>query len=160
MALNFTLLFYLWFLNVLFQGTREGQTRLIRDGEKVEAYQWSVSEGRWLKIGDVVGSSGANQQTSGKVLYEGKVCQLLLSNNHYPKASDKHLLFPFPHADKIFFGVWDLKIHFYGEDFLFSLSWNWLFKKLFPCREAAFDWLASVCLWVITMSKLFPTILN
>ncbi|XP_008592566.1 PREDICTED: phospholipase A-2-activating protein [Galeopterus variegatus] len=53
-------------------GTREGQTRLIRDGEKVEAYQWSVSEGRWIKIGDVVGSSGANQQTSGKVLYEGK----------------------------------------------------------------------------------------
>ncbi|XP_006737093.1 phospholipase A-2-activating protein [Leptonychotes weddellii] len=54
------------------EGTREGQTRLIRDGEKVEAYQWSVSEGRWIKIGDVVGSSGANQQTSGKVLYEGK----------------------------------------------------------------------------------------
>uniref|UniRef100_A0A9L0RA27 Phospholipase A-2-activating protein n=1 Tax=Equus caballus TaxID=9796 RepID=A0A9L0RA27_HORSE len=53
-------------------GTREGQTRLIRDGEKVEAYQWSVSEGRWIKIGDVVGSSGATQQTSGKVLYEGK----------------------------------------------------------------------------------------
>ncbi|XP_064147893.1 phospholipase A-2-activating protein isoform X2 [Loxodonta africana] len=53
-------------------GTRDGQTRLIRDGEKVEAYQWSVSEGRWMKIGDVVGSSGANQQTSGKVLYEGK----------------------------------------------------------------------------------------
>ncbi|KAM9641354.1 phospholipase A-2-activating protein isoform 3-T3 [Trichechus inunguis] len=53
-------------------GTRDGQTRLIRDGEKVEAYQWSVSERRWMKIGDVVGSSGANQQTSGKVLYEGK----------------------------------------------------------------------------------------
>ncbi|XP_051817408.1 phospholipase A-2-activating protein isoform X1 [Antechinus flavipes] len=53
-------------------GTREGQTRLIKDGEKVEAYQWSVSDGRWLKIGDVVGSSGANQQTSGRVLYEGK----------------------------------------------------------------------------------------
>lgn len=53
-------------------GTREGQTRLIRDGEKVEAYQWSVSERRWIKIGDVVGSSGANQRTSGKVLYEGK----------------------------------------------------------------------------------------
>ncbi|KAM5300011.1 phospholipase A-2-activating protein isoform 3-T3 [Ctenodactylus gundi] len=53
-------------------GTREGQTRLIRDGDKVEAYQWSVSERRWIKIGDVVGSSGANQQTSGKVLYEGK----------------------------------------------------------------------------------------
>ncbi|KAM9251243.1 phospholipase A-2-activating protein [Cariama cristata] len=53
-------------------GTRDGQTRLIKDDEKVEAYQWSVSEGRWIKIGDVVGSSGATQQTSGKVLFEGK----------------------------------------------------------------------------------------
>ncbi|KAH0628363.1 hypothetical protein JD844_009419 [Phrynosoma platyrhinos] len=53
-------------------GTREGQTRLIKSDGKVEAYQWSVSEGRWLKIGDVVGSSGATQQTSGKVLFEGK----------------------------------------------------------------------------------------
>uniref|UniRef100_A0A8C8RS36 Phospholipase A-2-activating protein n=1 Tax=Pelusios castaneus TaxID=367368 RepID=A0A8C8RS36_9SAUR len=53
-------------------GTREGQTRLIKDNGKVEAYQWSVSEGRWIKIGEVVGSSGATQQTSGRVLYEGK----------------------------------------------------------------------------------------
>ncbi|XP_063151072.1 phospholipase A-2-activating protein isoform X2 [Candoia aspera] len=53
-------------------GTRDGQTRLIKDGGKVEAYQWSISEGKWMKIGDVVGSSGATQQTSGKVLYEGK----------------------------------------------------------------------------------------
>ncbi|KAM4809172.1 phospholipase A-2-activating protein [Rhinophrynus dorsalis] len=53
-------------------GTKEGQTRLINVDGKVEAYQWSVSEGRWLKIGDVVGSSGATQQTSGKVLFEGK----------------------------------------------------------------------------------------
>ncbi|OXB81746.1 UNVERIFIED_CONTAM: hypothetical protein H355_010307 [Colinus virginianus] len=53
-------------------GTRDGQTRLIKDNGKVEAYQWSVSERRWIKIGDVVGSSGATQQTSGKVLFEGK----------------------------------------------------------------------------------------
>uniref|UniRef100_A0A8D0FIJ4 Phospholipase A2 activating protein n=1 Tax=Strix occidentalis caurina TaxID=311401 RepID=A0A8D0FIJ4_STROC len=53
-------------------GTRDGQTRLIKDNGKIEAYQWSVSEGRWVKIGDVVGSSGATQQTSGKVLFEGK----------------------------------------------------------------------------------------
>ncbi|XP_057899835.1 phospholipase A-2-activating protein [Melospiza georgiana] len=53
-------------------GTRDGQTRLIKDNGKVEAYQWSVSEGRWIKIGDVVGSSGATQQTSGKLLFEGK----------------------------------------------------------------------------------------
>uniref|UniRef100_A0A3P8VN20 Phospholipase A2-activating protein n=1 Tax=Cynoglossus semilaevis TaxID=244447 RepID=A0A3P8VN20_CYNSE len=51
-------------------GNRDGQTRLIKDGEKVEAYQWSVSDGRWIKIGDVVG--GSNQQTSKSVIYEGK----------------------------------------------------------------------------------------
>ncbi|XP_071436872.1 phospholipase A-2-activating protein [Pithys albifrons albifrons] len=53
-------------------GTRDGQTRLIKDDGKVEAYQWSVSEGRWIKIGDVVGSSDATKQTSGRVLFEGK----------------------------------------------------------------------------------------
>ncbi|XP_078532836.1 phospholipase A-2-activating protein [Lissotriton helveticus] len=53
-------------------GTREGQTRLIKVDGKVEAYQWSTTEDRWMKIGDVVGSSGATQETSGKVLFEGK----------------------------------------------------------------------------------------
>ncbi|CAH2293817.1 phospholipase A-2-activating [Pelobates cultripes] len=53
-------------------GTKDGQTRLINVDGKVEAYQWNASEMRWMKIGDVVGSSGATQQTSGKVLYEGK----------------------------------------------------------------------------------------
>ncbi|XP_061566356.1 phospholipase A-2-activating protein [Cololabis saira] len=51
-------------------GNRDGQTRLIKDGEKVEAYQWSVSDDRWMKIGDVVG--GSNQQSSKSVMYEGK----------------------------------------------------------------------------------------
>lgn len=51
-------------------GNRDGQTRLIKDGQKVEAYQWSVSDGRWVKIGDVVG--GSNEQTSKSVVYEGK----------------------------------------------------------------------------------------
>ncbi|XP_057709567.1 phospholipase A-2-activating protein [Corythoichthys intestinalis] len=51
-------------------GNRDGQTRLIKDGQKVEAYQWSVSDSRWVKIGDVVG--GSNQQTSKSVMYEGK----------------------------------------------------------------------------------------
>lgn len=52
-------------------GNRDGQTRLIKDGQKVEAFQWSVSDDRWVKIGDVVG--GSNQQTSKSVVYEGKV---------------------------------------------------------------------------------------
>ncbi|XP_048360052.1 phospholipase A-2-activating protein [Sphaerodactylus townsendi] len=53
-------------------GTRDGQTRLVKIDGKIEAYQWSMNEDRWMKIGDVVGSSGATQQTSGKVLFEGK----------------------------------------------------------------------------------------
>ncbi|XP_018615229.1 phospholipase A-2-activating protein isoform X1 [Scleropages formosus] len=51
-------------------GSRDGQTRLIKDGSKVEAYQWSVNDGRWMKIGDVVG--GSSQQSSSRVMYEGK----------------------------------------------------------------------------------------
>lgn len=52
-------------------GHRDGQTRLIKDGQKVEAYQWSISDDRWVKIGDVV--AGSNQQTSKSIVYEGKV---------------------------------------------------------------------------------------
>lgn len=63
--------FQMFFFTHIFTGNRDGQTRLIKDGEKVEAYQWSVSDGRWIKIGDVVG--GSNQQTSKSVIYEGKV---------------------------------------------------------------------------------------
>ncbi|XP_048826154.1 phospholipase A-2-activating protein isoform X1 [Brienomyrus brachyistius] len=52
-------------------GNRDGQTRLIKDEGKVEAYQWSMSEGRWVKIGDVVGGS-SQQSSSSRVMYEGK----------------------------------------------------------------------------------------
>uniref|UniRef100_A0A8D3DNM3 Phospholipase A-2-activating protein n=1 Tax=Scophthalmus maximus TaxID=52904 RepID=A0A8D3DNM3_SCOMX len=56
--------------HLLEPGNRDGQTRLIKDGQKAEAYQWSVSDARWVKIGDVV--EGSNQQTSKSVMYEGK----------------------------------------------------------------------------------------
>ncbi|KAM9501785.1 phospholipase A-2-activating protein [Clarias gariepinus] len=51
-------------------GNRDGQTRLIKEGGKVEAYQWSTSDSRWVKIGDVVG--GSSKQNSKSVMYEGK----------------------------------------------------------------------------------------
>ncbi|XP_062850294.1 phospholipase A-2-activating protein [Trichomycterus rosablanca] len=51
-------------------GTRDGQTRLIKKGANVEAYQWSTSDARWVKIGDVVG--GSSKQNSQRVMYEGK----------------------------------------------------------------------------------------
>lgn len=70
-------------------GNRDGQTRLIKEGQKVEAYQWSLSDGRWVKIGDVVG--GSNQQSSRSVVYEGKVGRgggaLLLASSRCPSVA-------------------------------------------------------------------------
>ncbi|XP_042584265.1 phospholipase A-2-activating protein [Cyprinus carpio] len=58
-------------------GNRDGQTRLIKEGSNVEAYQWSMSDGRWVKIGDVVG--GSSQQNSKRVMYEGKEYDFVFS---------------------------------------------------------------------------------
>lgn len=54
-------------------GRSDGQTKLVRDGTLVQCYSWSAAEGKWNKIGDVMGAAGGTQETSGKVLYEGKV---------------------------------------------------------------------------------------
>lgn len=51
-------------------GRSEGFVTMVKKNSKVECYQWS--EGQWSKIGDVVGSSGGTQQTSGKQLFEGR----------------------------------------------------------------------------------------
>ncbi|XP_074640387.1 phospholipase A-2-activating protein-like [Tubulanus polymorphus] len=53
-------------------GEKDGFVRLVRVDNKAEAHQWNAAESRWIKIGDVTGSSGGSQETSGKVLYEGK----------------------------------------------------------------------------------------
>ncbi|ELT98127.1 hypothetical protein CAPTEDRAFT_160241 [Capitella teleta] len=69
-------------------GKRDGQTLMVKDGGKIEAYQWNVSEKRWLKIGDVVGGSGGSQASSGKQLHEGKeydfVFDVELTEGHPP----------------------------------------------------------------------------
>ncbi|GAV07214.1 hypothetical protein RvY_17083 [Ramazzottius varieornatus] len=54
-------------------GRKDGQTKIIRRGkDKVEIHNWSASQGCWTKIGDVVGSTGGSQQSSGKTLHQGK----------------------------------------------------------------------------------------
>lgn len=54
-------------------GKKDGDTTMVRTPNGVvEAYQWSMVEQKWIKIGDVVGSTGATQQTSGKQLHNGK----------------------------------------------------------------------------------------
>ncbi|XP_012539928.1 phospholipase A-2-activating protein [Monomorium pharaonis] len=52
-------------------GQRDGQTKIVNEGNTVRAYSWSQSEQRWIKIGDVMGASGGTAATSGKQLYNG-----------------------------------------------------------------------------------------
>ncbi|KAJ1018852.1 hypothetical protein NDA16_004656 [Ustilago loliicola] len=49
-------------------GTKEGQTKMVKNGDLVEAHQWSASSQQWVKIGEVVGGVGSGS----KKLYEGK----------------------------------------------------------------------------------------
>lgn len=47
---------------------KEGQVKMIKSGELVEAYQYSTASNKWEKIGEVVGGVGSGQ----KKLYQGK----------------------------------------------------------------------------------------
>jgi phospholipase A-2-activating protein len=50
-------------------GTKDGQTQVIKEKDgRVYAYQWSLSGNSWVKVGEVVDSSGNSQ----KVSYQGK----------------------------------------------------------------------------------------
>lgn len=52
-------------------GQKDGQTKIVKDGEALYAYSWSQNEKKWKKIGDVMGASGGTAATSGKQLYNG-----------------------------------------------------------------------------------------
>ena len=57
-------------------GSRDGQTVMIRRGDKIEAHQWSAGDNQWMKIGDVLGGAGGGDQSKpsgGKITYGGKV---------------------------------------------------------------------------------------
>jgi len=50
-------------------GARDGQQKMVRQGDKVSVHSWNMAENKWDKIGDVV---GAAEQNSGKKLHNGK----------------------------------------------------------------------------------------
>lgn len=55
-------------------GKRDGQTLMVKEeNNSITAHQWSASEGRWVKVGDVVGSKGGEQNAGGKTNFMGKV---------------------------------------------------------------------------------------
>jgi phospholipase A-2-activating protein len=49
-------------------GTKEGQTKVVREGNEGVAYQWSSVDSRWVKIGTVVQGTGGQE----KKFYDGK----------------------------------------------------------------------------------------
>jgi phospholipase A-2-activating protein len=53
-------------------GRKDGQTKMVRDGEAVSVHSWSMAEQKWTKVGDVVGAAGGTTETSGKKLHQGK----------------------------------------------------------------------------------------
>ena len=44
-------------------GKKDGQVQMIKNEDKIEAYQWSSSEQQWINIGEVVGSNNSNKPT-------------------------------------------------------------------------------------------------
>lgn len=63
---------------LLREGKKDGDTIMVREGALVTCYSWSASNRKWSKIGDVVGASGATQNTSGRQLHEGVVRKIFL----------------------------------------------------------------------------------
>lgn len=55
----------------MLQNGTEGQTRIVRQPDgKILCYQWTKNA--WQCLGDVTGASGGSQESSGRVLFEGK----------------------------------------------------------------------------------------
>jgi len=44
-------------------GTKDGQVKVVKNGNTPEAYQWSSGDDRWIKIGEVVDSKNSSRQT-------------------------------------------------------------------------------------------------
>ncbi|XP_026683533.1 phospholipase A-2-activating protein [Diaphorina citri] len=60
-------------------GKADGDVKMVREGSTVVAYSWSEASREWNKLGDVMGSAGGTQESSGKVLYQGKEYDFVFS---------------------------------------------------------------------------------
>jgi phospholipase A-2-activating protein len=49
-------------------GKKEGQVLMVRNGNTVEAHQWSMATSTWTKVGEVVDAVGSSR----KQVYEGQ----------------------------------------------------------------------------------------
>ncbi|PSC75649.1 phospholipase A-2-activating [Micractinium conductrix] len=59
---------------LLMPGTRDGQTKVVREGGAGVAYAWDASKGEWERIGEVVGSGDAGDtMTPGNKWHNGQL---------------------------------------------------------------------------------------
>ncbi|KAF4517519.1 hypothetical protein B566_EDAN006521 [Ephemera danica] len=58
-------------------GTQEGQTKMVREGDKVICYQWSSAKCQWDIVGEAVGAGP--QATEGKTTFKGKEYDFVFS---------------------------------------------------------------------------------
>ena len=65
---------------LLAPGKRDGQTKMVKDGDKVSVHSWDASKCQWVKIGDVVGAANATNDPTQRVMYEGVVSPLKLES--------------------------------------------------------------------------------
>ena len=48
-------------------GTKDGQTRLIKENGNVSVYSWAAAESQWLLVGSVVGTEQKKKTHNGLV---------------------------------------------------------------------------------------------
>lgn len=65
---------------LLAPGKRDGQTKMVRDGDKVSVHSWDAAKSQWTKIGDVVGAAGASHDPTHREIFEGKVLTLICNS--------------------------------------------------------------------------------
>ncbi|KAJ3276075.1 hypothetical protein HDV01_006245 [Terramyces sp. JEL0728] len=98
-------------------GAKEGQIKMIRVGNVVEAHQWSGSKGSWEKVGEVVDAVGNKR----KQVYLGKEYDYVFDVEIQPGAP--HLKLPYNSSDNPYMAAQDfINANELSQDFLEEIA--------------------------------------
>ncbi|KAJ3322619.1 prephenate dehydrogenase (NADP(+)) [Boothiomyces sp. JEL0866] len=98
-------------------GSKEGQIKMVRVGNVVEAYQWSGSKGTWEKVGEVVDAVGNKR----KQVYLGKEYDYVFDVEIQPGAP--HLKLPYNSSDNPYMAAQDfINANELSQDFLEEIA--------------------------------------
>ncbi|KAJ3258094.1 prephenate dehydrogenase (NADP(+)) [Boothiomyces macroporosus] len=98
-------------------GNKEGQIKMVRVGNVVEAYQWSGSKGNWEKVGEVVDAVGNKR----KQVYMGKEYDYVFDVEIQPGAP--HLKLPYNSSENPYMAAQDfINANELSQDFLEEIA--------------------------------------